>query len=134
MQVCEVRSPAVQRDMDMIRDILVLINDGPEYDGTREFTYSNSEEFGISNHSTEEVAYHLALLINAGFVDGAVLHGVPMHVIRQLTWNGHEFLDNIRDPGIWNKTKERLAGLQSAALSVVAEVAKAEVKKRLGLT
>jgi hypothetical protein len=125
----------VQRDLDLIREILLLVEADPQCDGTREYCYQTPEEFGIHGHSTEEVAYHLALLIQAGFVDGAVVSKIiPMHVIRSLTWNGHEFLDNVRDKGIWNKTKERVQGLSSVGLDVVAAIAKAELMKRLHLT
>jgi hypothetical protein len=51
----------------------------------------------------------------------------------KLTWKGHEFVDTIRDAGIWNKVKERLKGLPSVALSVVAEIAIAEAEKHLHL-
>ena len=54
-------------------------------------------------------------------------------MISKLTWKGHEFVDTIRDSGIWNNVKERLKGLPSVALSVVAEIAIAEAKKRLKL-
>jgi len=54
-------------------------------------------------------------------------------VLNKLTWEGHEFLDDIRDQGIWNKTKERLKDIPSASIPVIVEIAKAEIKKRLGL-
>jgi hypothetical protein len=56
-----------------------------------------------------------------------------MQSIRALTWNGHEFLDSVRDTGIWAKVKERAAKLPSAPLSILAGIAVAEVKKHLGL-
>jgi hypothetical protein len=34
-------------------------------------------------------------------------------MISKLTWKGHEFVDTIRDSGIWNSVKERLKGLPS---------------------
>jgi Hypothetical protein (DUF2513) len=123
----------MKRDLDLIRELLLSIEGDPKYDGTREFYHPSPEAMGISGHSTEEVAYHLAQLIEAGSVDGAVSLAVPMQVIRKLTWNGREFLDNIRDTGIWTKTKERVSGLTTVGLTVVAEIAKAEIKKKLGL-
>ena len=134
-RVYPVRSTSMQRDLDLVKDILLVIEADPKYDGTHEFCYQTSEEFGIHEHSTEEVAYHLALLIEAGFVKGAVVPKfVPLHTIRALTWSGHEFLDNIRDRGIWEKTKERVKGLSSVGLNVIAALAEAEVKKHFGLS
>jgi len=123
----------VKRDMDLIRDILIVISDDPKFDGNREFYFATPEEFGIQNRSKEEVAYHLALLIEAGYIDGAITMAVPMQVIRRLTNDGHDFLGSISDPSIWAKTKERLSGLPGVALSVVSQLALAEAKKKLGL-
>lgn len=59
---------------------------------------------------------------------------IPM-VVRGLTWEGHEFVDNIRNKNIWESTKKRVSGLVgSLSLSVVAAVAEAEAKKLLGLS
>lgn len=73
----------------------------------------------------------LTLLKDAGFIQGKT----PMDeiIVSRLTWDGHEFLDNIRDPGIWARTLERIKPLQGVALAVIAEVAKSEIKKRVGL-
>src|SRR5208283_4814196 len=135
MQVLDLRSvPIVKRDMDLVRELLLKIEDNPQMDGTREFYYAKPEEMGIEGHSREEVAYHLMLLIEEGYIDGAVTMAHPMQVIRRLTNSGHDFLGSISDPGIWEKTKERLSGLPSVALPVVAQVALAEFKKHLHLT
>lgn len=118
--------------MDLIREILLSIESNAQMDGTREFYISDPEEIGITGHSMEKLAYHLGLLIEGGFVDGATTIVSPV-VVRRLTWNGHEFLANIKNDDIWSKTKKRLSGLPGAALSVVAGIAQSEIKKYLGL-
>ena len=123
----------MKRDMDLIRDILVAVNDNPKCDGVMYQYFTTAEELGIRDHSTEEVAYHVLLLIEAGFIHGELQEQSPIPSIKGLTWNGHEFLGSISDPGIWAKTKERLVGLSSVTISVVAELAKAELKKHLAL-
>ena len=88
-------------------------------------------DLGITNHSLEEVAYHVTMLVEDGFVKGNVAGEMP--VISKLTWQGHEFLDDIRDQDIWDKTKERAKGLASVGLTLIWEIAKAEIKMKLGL-
>lgn len=135
MQVLDLRSRAeMKRDMDLFRQILFKIEENPEMDGTREFYPNSPEEIGIFDHSTEEVAYHIKLLIEAGLVDGAVTVYMPMQIIRNLTNEGHDFLDDIRDDTIWQKVKERVAGLPSVGISVIAQIALAEVKAKLHLS
>ncbi|SPF47560.1 conserved hypothetical protein [Candidatus Sulfotelmatobacter kueseliae] len=129
IQECQ-RYTDVKRDMDYVRDLLLQIEEDPRFDGTSWFTFTEKDELG-SGHSTEELGYHLAMLVEADFVRGQLGFGMP--AISKLTWEGHEFLDNIRDPGIWGKTKQRISGLTSVGLMIVGEIAKAEIKKQLGL-
>jgi hypothetical protein len=136
MQVYDLRRlPDVKRDMDLFRELLLKIERNPEMDGTREFSYNTPDEMGISGHSIEEVAYHLRLLIESGFVDGAVTMAVPMQTIRSLTNKGHEFLDNIRNDGIWSKVKKQVGELtENLGLPVVSALAEATIKKHYSLT
>ena len=56
-----------------------------------------------------------------------------MPLVSGLTWQGHEFLDTVRDPEIWRKTKERAGSVASVGVSFIWEIAKAELKAKLGL-
>ena len=120
-------------DLDLIRDLLLKVEANPEMNGKTEFIYQSPEDIGILGHSLEEIAYHASLLIEAGYLKGNLTCGYMMPSISRLTLRGHDFLGNIKDPSIWQKTKERLSGLPGAALSVVAGLALAEVKKYFGL-
>ena len=117
----------MQRDMDLIRDLLHAIEIEPKYNGTPESW--EQPELAIPGYSNDEVAYHLGLLIEAGFVIGNAETGS----ISRLTWNGHELCDNIKDAGIWAKTKDRLKGLPGVGLTIIAAIAESEIKKHLGL-
>jgi hypothetical protein len=125
----------MKRDMDLIRDLLLGLDADTRLDGTRWVTPDKRDNFGViglTDHSDTEVAYHLGLLIEADFLKGKIgLEGMP--VISKLTWQGHEFLDRIRDAGIWGKTKERLRDLSSVGISIIGEIAQAEIKKHLGI-
>lgn len=76
--------------------------------------------------------YHADLLIESGMLKGNV--GGEMPMVSRLTWNGHEFLDSIRNPEIWERVKERLTGFGTVGLTLVWELAKAELRKKLKLT
>jgi len=130
MQVYECRRVAVKRDMDLIRDMLLKIEADPRMNGSHYVVFDTSD---FEGHSQEEIAYHIDLLFEVHFVEGAATLDAPAAAISKLTWKGHEFTDNIRDSGVWNDVKERIKGLPSVAITVVAELALAEVKKRLHL-
>jgi hypothetical protein len=115
----------VKRDMDLVRELMLQIEDDQQLNGVR------VKELSVDGRDQEEVTYVMTLLVNSGFATGNT--GMENVLVSGLTWEGHELLDNIRDSEIWKKTKARAAGLASISISVLAELAKAEIKKHLGL-
>lgn len=121
----------MKRDMDLIREILMRVEDDPLFDG---YHYTNFDTSDFPGHTDEEIGYHVDLLMEAGLVTGGdQTMDASSTPISRLTWNGHEFLDNVKDAGIWNQVKARVSTLPSIAFTVLAELAKAEVRKYLGL-
>jgi hypothetical protein len=119
----------MKRDMDLIRDVLLKVESDPAMNGSQFMRYDTSY---FPQHSQEEITYHIDLLFEAGLVKGSrSLNPVP--AISTLTWQGHEFLDDIRDPGIWDKVKEQAKVLPGISVAFAWEIAKAEVRKRLHL-
>lgn len=118
--------------MDLIRTILLKVEADETLAGS--FQRVNAATFGITDHTDAEVIYHLVMLVEAGFLAANIkLARVGEIVVSRLTWNGHEFLDDIRDPEIWQRTKERAKSVASIGLGFLWEIAKAELKKKLGL-
>lgn len=132
MQVFEVRNRPVHRDMDLIRELLIKMDADKRLDGQQWVMYNTPEEMGISGHSVEEVGYHLGMLVEEGFVKG-VAGPEAMPVLSKITWKGHELLSDIRDDTIWEKAKERTKGLPEVGLQLIWEIAKAEIRAKLGL-
>jgi hypothetical protein len=119
----------VQRDMDLIRDLLLSIEKDATLDGSRYVVFNDPKEFG--DHTIEEITYHVDLLMEAGLVKGDV--GGELPIVSRLTWQGHEFLADTSDSGVWANVKERTKGLPNVAIALVWELAKAELRKKLGL-
>ena len=116
----------MKRDMDLIRDILLEV-EAAEAGNSIEFLHS-----GGFKHSHPAVTEHVALLEEEGLIDAQIL---PEHIyrIRRLTMAGHDWLDAARDPGIWDRAKERLAkvGMKGAELSFVKEILLDIIRKSL---
>lgn len=132
MQIYAVVESTVQRNMDLIRELLLMVEADTRLNGKQWVRFADPGEMGLTDRSAEEVGHHLDLLIEQGFIEGkSGMETIP--VLKKLTWNGHEFLDNIKNDDVWSKTKERIAGLKGIGISVVAAIAEAEIKKKLGL-
>jgi Hypothetical protein (DUF2513) len=122
----------MKRDMELIRTILLKVEADQKFDGSLQSV--GAATLGITEHTDAEVAYHLVMLIEAGLLVGNTkMARVGAIVISKLTWEGHEFLDDIRDPEIWGKTKERAKAVAGVGMNFIWEIAKAEIKTKLGL-
>ena len=59
----------------------------------------------------QEAGYHMMLLKEVGLIEATIVKTnsgdgkIGAAVARRLTWEGHEFLDKIRDPSMWGKIK-----------------------------
>ena len=122
----------MKRDMDLIRAILIVIEDDPQYDGLHFLAPDSSADFGLPDYAFEQLGYHLRLLFEAGFVEGAA-GDLNMYVpyISKLSWRGHELLDQIRDPEIWRETKEGARKAGGFSLDLLGALAKGLIKKKV---
>lgn len=100
----------MKRDFELIRKILRDVEDSPALGDSTGFHYDGYDENCVNEH--------IEILIEAGLLDGQVSRflggGGAAHVTR-LTWAGHDFLDAMKDEGIWAKAQEAYSS-QSAAL------------------
>jgi hypothetical protein len=119
----------MKRDMDLVRELLLRIEEAADRPSWKALAPQGDET------ETQRVIGHIRLLDEAGLIRGSKsIHGgsdIPENI--ELTWKGHEFLNDVRDPVIWGKTKERAKAVASVGLNFVWEIAKAEIKTKLGL-
>ena len=122
----------MKRDMDLVRAILLkLEEDISLHPKTYNFHFDNSKIL-VPGHNDEAVYSHLLMLIESPYVEGRRAMSGEI-TVKSLTWDGREFLDAIRDVEIWGKTKERAKAVAGVGLQFVWEIAKAEIKTKLGL-
>jgi hypothetical protein len=107
--------------MDLVREILMAI----EMEGAP----SLASVPDLPGHSDATVTHHVALLLEAGLVtaiDASSMDGRDFIEIG-LTWHGHEFLESVRDPEVWRKTKAGAAKVGSFSIGLLADLAKAAI-------
>ncbi|QLB18681.1 DUF2513 domain-containing protein [Mannheimia granulomatis] len=93
----------MKRNWDLIRKILIKLEE--KADST---SWLQSDE--IKGFDARTVAYHYALLTEAGLIKSIDISGMEEedYAALSLTWQGHEFLDKIRNDSVWNKIKSTL--------------------------
>lgn len=118
----------MKRDMDLCRLILFKIED--EYRSTALFNLQ------IDGYDTETIAYHCDLLFEAGLIKNYKSEYASNRIYRfsvgALTWEGHDFLDKIRENTMWNKIKNSIKeNALPLTLEVIKSVATSFINDRL---
>ncbi len=109
----------MKRDDDYIRQLLV------EFEGQPDWLIVIAEHLSMSPEDRSR-QYHTLLLCDAGLV-------APVgRSTYRLTAGGHDYLDAIRNEGIWAKTKEIVAETGgSATLEIIKSLALGLLKKKV---
>ena len=84
------------------------------------------DEIELSNFNKEDITYSILKLNEAEYISGKIcktMSGDVSGFVDSITWNGHKFLDTIRDNKVWKETKNILSKVSSASISFTASVA-----------
>lgn len=101
----------MRRDMDLIRELLLRLEELPIPAAGLTTIDANHAAVQIDGYTAAQIEYHLSLLeqarfIHAGGLDFGMQLGVGGVGFQSLTWAGHDFLDAMRSPDVWGRTKQ----------------------------
>jgi hypothetical protein len=113
-------------DKDLVRDVLLKLE-------ADEGDPRNSKDIEVAGFPREQISYTIQKLSEAGLVDAISFSSSSGYDwrARALTYEGHEFLDTIRDGKIWKETKRIANEAGVFTLRALMETAKAVVKSEL---
>jgi len=90
----------MKRDMDLIRKILIALEDSKQTQGWIPLKFDS--------YSDDQISYHIKILAEQGIItatDCSSMKNFTWHA-KGLTWDGHDYIDAIRDEASWQKVKE----------------------------
>ena len=129
----------MKRDMGLVREMLLQLEAWPMDLGDAVVITPEDLVPVLPGHTVTEINYHMDLIREAGFINTGGGQGGPMlgFIYCGLTWSGHEFLDTVRSPEVWRRTKEAVGKVGGVSIAVLVEIAKATgkayIKEHLGL-
>ena len=106
---------------DCIRAVLLYLENSLDYEH-----YLDLTNFSVDGFSIEDTHYSIKKLEEAGFISAIVARDIDGEIsvdVFGITWEGHKFLDTIRDNQVWNSTKKILSKFSSSSISFVSNVA-----------
>ena len=95
----------MKRDMDLVRKILLAVEEHDHGDAPTTLT--------IEGHSEEQIGYHTLLMGEAGLLKVVeTTHkqsASPSAMPLRMTWEGHDFLGAAREPSRWTAALKRIS-------------------------
>lgn len=119
----------MELNKDCVRDVLLSCEELLKIDEDGYMNSLSHEELGqaLPNYKTEDIIYTVVKLKEAGFLDvkvtkafGNILVDVRIY---DITFNGHEFLNDIRDDKNWKKVKDIAKAVGAFSINMIAQIA-----------
>src|SRR5271167_2896006 len=120
----------MQRDMDLIREILIQIAD---------HDHGYSPKINIAGHTAEKVGFHVWLMADAKLISATnvtnVGNGSPQALPLHLIWQGYGFLEAARSQSGWDDGKKVvLSKIGSLSFELIKAYLMYEAKRHLGIS
>lgn len=110
-------------NVDCVRDLLLVIESDTSIGHPLHFNVLKEK---LLNYSGEDILYTALKLEEAGFItcNTKNVRTYPdLLCIQELTFYGHQFLENVRSESNWGKVKAVSKTVGSASLNVISEIA-----------
>ncbi len=111
---------------DCIRDLLLYLEDTLTLGNCLKISYAAEDSF-LPSHSIDDIRYTALKLTEAGYIDTKSINFIDSRIpeirILSITYQGHQFLDNIRDDGVWKETKKIASQVSSASIKILSDIA-----------
>lgn len=112
--------------MDLIREVLLAVE-------AHSKPYEMMQDLKVPGFEDLSVNYHVELLNNAGLLIAHERQAIGLYEWYPiaLTWTGHDFLDSVRDPEMWKKTKDGALQAGGWTFDLLKDLAKGLAKKKI---
>lgn len=117
---------------DCVREVMLCLEAEPyiklNEDGDVYFDFLSLQNIcaKIPHFTKEDVYYALFNLEQAGYINTSELDAsdvVYEFCVNYITYPGHEFLESIKEPSVWEKTKSVAAKAGATSLSIISQIA-----------
>ena len=119
----------MKRDMELVRTILLLVNNHDE---------PTLPSIEFDGYPKKEVDYHVDLLVKAEYLEGINCFplGTPNNqwIKVSLSWKGHEFIDDAQDEELWAQVNQAVAEKGgNVSLAIISGLILSFTKQSFGL-
>lgn len=121
----------MRRDMDLIRELMLKIEELPTAHHSEFRLQPGTDPMAVSGFSENEIEYHLRLIVEAGLITSRGRFGNGDFRLDRMTFAGHDFVDSVRSPEVWAKTKKGAEAAGGFTVDLLKDLAKGFIKKQI---
>lgn len=118
----------MKRDMDLVRKLLIVIEgaEGPQFPCPLTADY----HLDLVGYAEDDIEEHLVLLVSGKLITRNVApdRSSPKQYLR-LAWEGHEFLEVVRNDSAWKHVKSGSSKIGSFGLGIMKDLAVGYLKQ-----
>jgi hypothetical protein len=88
----------------------------------------------LPKYEDNEILYTIEKLKEAGYINAALQFAAGHFIdgaVSSITYSGHEYLDNIREPEVWRKVKAMLKNAGAITLPLISQAAQMFIGSQL---
>jgi hypothetical protein len=117
----------MRRDPNLIRGLLLKLEEQPS---GLEFT-PDEEAIAVEGYDAEQIEEHFIMLADGDLIKGSGRADSGGLFFLGLTWEGRDFLDTVRDPVVWEKTKRAADEAKAFSLDMIKDIGKGFIKTQI---
>lgn len=121
-------------NLDCMRDVLLFLEEAPFQ---KEMSLGEITSALAKDHSFEDIAYSVQKLSEAGYIVAKIksyVTGSTIISVQDITYNGHQFLANIRTNKVWSATKSVMGKIGSTSIHAATQIATSVVTELIKQT
>lgn len=105
---------------DCVRAVLKYLEDTLELDNEIDAT-----DIVIKKYQQQDIVYSVRKLAEAGYLNTTDYSADDEQniIINSISWDGHRFLDTVRDPKVWEHSKSVASKLLSVSIGMMENIA-----------
>lgn len=133
----------MKRNLEIIRELLLIVEELGDpirsTIGTEEIAkkyFSRKADAAEDEETIHQLNGHIKMAFEAGLITGIEVESMsgPWSIMSaRLSPYGHEYVDSVRDPKVWKKSKEIASHVGGVTIGLMIEIAKQEIKNKLGI-
>lgn len=121
---------------DCVRSVLLAVEKAEMIDENLSLTPLKVFELfdGLPEYKDNEILYTVEKLKEAGYINAALQFAAGHFIdgaVSSITYSGHEYLDNIREPEVWRKVKAMLKNAGAITLPLISQAAQMLIGSQL---